>query len=266
MKRRGQHRDVLLQDISAHRTLPRKGANIITSLRYVFGVAIVVLFYVHSRSALVGIVGIVCLSALSDLVDGPVARRTRQATKPDGAVFDPLADDFVILSGLLCLLSASIAPLWFAALVLWVRASLVLVRMLGAVRHEPYAVPRKSTRASMAGLYIGEAALFAGYAAGDWVPWLAGATARNVVLGAMSALVAVAAADFVGATHRRTLVALFTTGNAAQRASERSEHQEVRPGDHDVISQYSPPRARVKSSDSDNANQFVPDLAQRGEA
>ena len=238
-----------------HRALTKKIANVITSLRYVFGVLIVALFYVHSRAALVAIVAIVCLGALSDLLDGPVARRTRQATKPDGAVFDPLADDFVILSGLLCLLSAGVAPLWFAALVLWVRASLVLVRMLRAARAEPFAVPRLSTRVSMAGLYIGEAILFAGYAAGDWAPWLGGAAARHLVVWAMSALVVVAALDFVGATHRRTLSTLFMAGDGTRLDVEQpAQHDALPSSDLGLPPQYSPPRPRVQSASSDEAN------------
>lgn len=206
--------------IAARRVLGHSGANILTASRYPLGVLLAVLFSIDSDAALWGIVAVVCVAGLTDLLDGPVARRTGQAGRRDGAALDPLADDFILLTGLMCLVSASVVPLLVAALIFWVRASLVLVRLLRAVRVERYAAPRPSTRASMAGWYIGEAVLFAGYAAADSMPWLGDAAVRGSVLGAMSVLVIVAAADFVWHTHRSALIKLFAVDDTDQEPDE----------------------------------------------
>ena len=101
-------------------------ANQITILRILIVPAfiVVVLYYVHggNESLRFGALGLFGLAALSDAVDGFIARKYNQISEL-GTVLDPLADKMLLVSGFI-LLSLdndpylSSIPIWLTALIL----------------------------------------------------------------------------------------------------------------------------------------------------
>jgi CDP-diacylglycerol--glycerol-3-phosphate 3-phosphatidyltransferase len=84
--------------------------NILTLLRIVLIPILVVVFYLPVEWARPGCASIFGLAALTDLLDGYLARRWSQ-TSPFGAFLDPVADKLMVAVALLLLLESDPTPL-----------------------------------------------------------------------------------------------------------------------------------------------------------
>ena len=82
-------------------------------------------------------------AALSDGLDGLMARLLNQRTKL-GGVLDPIADKFLILAALLCLVMEKRLPLWL----LWLTGGLDLLAAVGAllVKFKNLEIPTEPSR------------------------------------------------------------------------------------------------------------------------
>jgi CDP-diacylglycerol--glycerol-3-phosphate 3-phosphatidyltransferase len=87
-------------------------ANQLTLLRILLIPLIVVIFYLPYDWRYPVVSGIFCLAALTDWLDGWVARTYDQMT-PFGAFLDPVADKLMVAAALVLLVEAH-ATLWFA--------------------------------------------------------------------------------------------------------------------------------------------------------
>lgn len=85
--------------------------NAITVLRVLL-IPVLAWLLVHERYA--AACGVFALAAASDLVDGILARTLGQLTR-FGAVLDPLADKFTMLTAVVFLAWQGVLPLWLAA-------------------------------------------------------------------------------------------------------------------------------------------------------
>lgn len=156
-----------------------------------------------------------CVIGVTDVLDGYVARRTSRTES--GGILDPLADEFAVVTGILCLLSVDVIPLWFAALVFWSRSIFGLVRILSLTRGGAYAAPRVTTKVKMGVFYVGEGILFGSYALGSHLTVLRALWFKDTVLALVTAAIAIAVVDFVVITHRHLLLALYTHVDQQQR-------------------------------------------------
>lgn len=77
--------------------------------------------------------GVFSVAALTDAVDGPIARRLNAAT-PLGAFLDPLADKVLVLGTLLALVGQGRVEAWAVAIVVGREALAVVLRSAGVVR------------------------------------------------------------------------------------------------------------------------------------
>lgn len=87
--------------------------NLISVLR-IISIPVIAALVVHHRMALALVV--LTLSALSDGVDGFIARSFNQVTRM-GQILDPVADRLLILCSVLALGMAGIIPLWMIVIV-----------------------------------------------------------------------------------------------------------------------------------------------------
>jgi phosphatidylglycerophosphate synthase len=185
--------------------------NMITSLRYLLSVALLGLVTVDSKPARTLAFAIVCVTGLTDVLDGYVARRTVRS--PPGALLDPLADEFAVVTGFLCLLAAGRAPLWLALLVFWSRSLFGLVRILSVAGGGAYAAPQATTRVKMGVLYGGEVVLFALYAFDSRLSFLRSDWIANATFAAIAGAVTIAVFDFVIWTHHGIIADLYRRGH-----------------------------------------------------
>jgi len=89
--------------------------NLITVLRLLAVAFIVWLSYSAQTCGLVVAAALFALAALSDWLDGFVARRTR-ASSAFGTLMDPLVDKVMVLSVLLVFVDRALIPLWLVLL------------------------------------------------------------------------------------------------------------------------------------------------------
>lgn len=152
------------------------------------------------------VLAMVCLIWASDIVDGRLARAGhRRGARPrrDGQVIDPLVDDFAYAAGFLVLLSAGMVPLWFVALAVLSRCLFAIVRMIGLNQGRPFATPRLATKLKGVAFGGGQIMLFA---AMTWPQGpLAASSTRYALIAAMTAVCAVAIAEFVVRINWRVL-------------------------------------------------------------
>jgi cardiolipin synthase len=116
--------------------MPRwlNAANLLTFLRLLL-VPFVILAILHGRHTLA--LALFAVAALTDVLDGAVARRFRLAT-PAGAWLDPVADKCLISGVFLALAVAGAAPWWLVAIVFgrdfYILAGVAIVMLLTPVR------------------------------------------------------------------------------------------------------------------------------------
>ena len=73
--------------------------------------------------------GLVGLAALSDLLDGLMARRRNQIT-PVGTLLDPIADKFLISTVFICLVARGLCPAWVAIVIVGREFAVTALRMV----------------------------------------------------------------------------------------------------------------------------------------
>lgn len=126
----------------------RRLANLITASRFLLAVLFVLLFPLDTVTAHLLLFITVLAIFISDVIDGTVAKRFGSISpRIEGTVFDIMADNFVIIATSITLFWKGLIPVWLVLLILWTRSLMVFVRLLTAVRGEPFAGPRWSTKA-----------------------------------------------------------------------------------------------------------------------
>jgi cardiolipin synthase len=118
-------------------TRPVNAANLLTLLRLVL-VPFVILAILEGRHTLA--LALFAGAALTDLLDGAVARRFRLAT-PVGAWLDPVADKCLLSGAFLALAAAGMMPWWLVGIVFgrdfYILAGAASVMLLTSVRKFP---------------------------------------------------------------------------------------------------------------------------------
>lgn len=92
--------------------------NFISFSRIVLIFIIVGLFVMDTRFAYVGAFVLFCIAAVSDFVDGYLARKYNQITTL-GIYIDSLADKFLVLFLIILFVEKAMIPAWFAILILF---------------------------------------------------------------------------------------------------------------------------------------------------
>jgi cardiolipin synthase len=116
-------------------------ANAITALRLLLA-PVVMLLYV--RGELLGALGVYALAALTDVLDGLVARVLDQHSRV-GEILDPIADKLLAFCILVALVAAERLPVWLAALI--IGRDVALVGAATALQWSGRKVPIEPTRA-----------------------------------------------------------------------------------------------------------------------
>jgi cardiolipin synthase len=118
-------------------TRPVNAANLLTLLRLVL-VPFVILAILEGRHSLA--LALFAGAALTDVLDGAVARRFRLAT-PAGAWLDPVADKCLLSGAFLALAAAGMMPWWLVGIVFgrdfYILAGAASVMLLTSVRKFP---------------------------------------------------------------------------------------------------------------------------------
>ena len=118
-------------------TRPVNAANLLTLLRIVL-VPFVILAILEDRHSLA--LALFAGAALTDILDGAVARRFRLAT-PAGAWLDPVADKCLLSGAFLALAAAGMMPWWLVGIVFgrdfYILAGAASVMLLTSVRKFP---------------------------------------------------------------------------------------------------------------------------------
>ena len=134
---------------------------------------------------------------LSDVVDGPLARRGQRlgaAPRRDGQALDPVVDDLAYAVGFVVLCEVGLVPLGFVLLVLLVRCTFTLTRIVGLTQDRPFPRPRITGKVMGVTLGLGQCCLAAG-AAWTLAPFDQDG-AQTVILVVMTTTCAIALADF----------------------------------------------------------------------
>jgi CDP-diacylglycerol---glycerol-3-phosphate 3-phosphatidyltransferase len=110
--------------------------------------------------------GIFALAALTDWLDGYLARRRQQITML-GQLLDPLADKLLVTAALVSLVQMELAPAWMVAIILgreiWVTALRSLAQARGIT------IPASNLgKIKMVGQVVAILALLLGR---EWLPW-----------------------------------------------------------------------------------------------
>jgi cardiolipin synthase len=127
--------------------MPRwlNAANLLTFLRFVL-VPFVILAILHGRHTLA--LALFAVAALTDVLDGAVARHFRLAT-PAGAWLDPVADKCLISGVFLALAGAGTVPWWLVGIVFgrdfYILAGVAIVMLLTPVRKFPPSIWGKAS-------------------------------------------------------------------------------------------------------------------------
>lgn len=93
------------------------GPNILTTLRILsIPALVVVLLTTFKRNEIVAFI-IFLLAALTDMLDGYLARRKKQITVL-GQLLDPIADKLLITAAFICLVELGIVPAWMVIIII----------------------------------------------------------------------------------------------------------------------------------------------------
>jgi len=138
----------LLQGHTGSRKRTVNWANFITLSRVPGVLLLVWLLSLQNQIALYVAFVLAFAIALSDLLDGWVARATGSAyTSKLGSVLDSMTDDFTTLTAFLPLMIMGMLPIWFVVLSMLLRVLLASTRLAAALYGRNYPGPRLSTKA-----------------------------------------------------------------------------------------------------------------------
>lgn len=186
-----------------------KLANMLTASRYLLAVSLALLIALDTSLARYLLFFTTLALFLSDALDGMLSRRLGSVSPIIvGTVFDTMADDFVFVTASVCLFWKGILPLWLVLLIFWTRSIMLLVRLLNAVKVEPFAAPRPTTKAKGVGYGIALILLVGIYVLEAETGVVIPQATSQIIVAVVSLLTVIAAVDFV-ATYRRTVLALF---------------------------------------------------------
>ena len=82
--------------------------------------------------------GIFLLAALTDLMDGIIARRTNRITVT-GALLDPIADKLLMSAAFISLVELGLAPAWMVTCIVGREFAISALRMVALQRGKPFA-------------------------------------------------------------------------------------------------------------------------------
>ncbi len=99
--------------------------NIITSIRILFVPLFIYVYFMDSPNRLYYAIGVLVLSALTDILDGYLARKLNMITRI-GQVLDPLVDKAVQLTVAVCLTIDDIIPRWVFGIIIAKELSMVI--------------------------------------------------------------------------------------------------------------------------------------------
>jgi len=165
--------------------------------------------WVGTEIALYGAFLLTIMIAMSDFIDGWVARSTSwgQATTL-GSGLDPMTDDFTTIAAFLPLMTMGMIPIWFVLLALLMRFLLASTRLAALLEKQPYPRPRRTTKSATATHYLGIVVLvglvaLVGHPHGEWV-----ACVSTITVTSMALVTGVGIVDF-GVANRRILTLYF---------------------------------------------------------
>ncbi len=107
---------------------------LLTLLRILLSFLIVVLLLIDSRTARLCALGLFLVAAVTDWLDGYLARRWRQSSGT-GALLDPIADKILVLGLLVALAYLGVLPGWMVLLIAGREVLVTAVRLLALTRH-----------------------------------------------------------------------------------------------------------------------------------
>jgi CDP-diacylglycerol---glycerol-3-phosphate 3-phosphatidyltransferase len=126
-------------------------------------------------------------AALTDLLDGYIARRRKQVTTL-GRLLDPIADKLLISSALIALVQLKIAPAWMVVIIIGREFAVSGLRSIAA--HEGFAIDVSTLgKGKMVTQVAAVVGLILGYKYGGWVQYTAKVLLWAVVFFALVSMV-----------------------------------------------------------------------------
>jgi CDP-diacylglycerol--glycerol-3-phosphate 3-phosphatidyltransferase len=130
-------------------------------------IVVVVLLTVEIRNWALWGASLFLAAALTDLLDGYVARRRKQVTTL-GRLLDPIADKLLISSALISLVQLKIAPAWMVVIIIGREFAVSGLRSIAA--HEGFSIDvSKLGKGKMVTQVAAVVGLILGYKYGGWV-------------------------------------------------------------------------------------------------
>ena len=108
-------------------------ANALTMSRLLLTVPIVALMHVNGPAAAWTALGLFLLAMLTDVFDGPLARRDPNRS-PLGSYLDPVADKVLLMSLFICLAAGGVVPAWMVVVLVAREFVVSGVRSAGAMQ------------------------------------------------------------------------------------------------------------------------------------
>ncbi|HTY62456.1 MAG TPA: CDP-diacylglycerol--glycerol-3-phosphate 3-phosphatidyltransferase [Acidobacteriota bacterium] len=150
-------------------------------------IVVVVLLTVEIRTWAFWGASLFLAAALTDLLDGYIARRRKQVTTL-GRLLDPIADKLLISSALVSLVQLKIAPAWMVVIILGREFAVSGLRSIAA--HEGFSINvSRLGKGKMVTQVAAVVGLILGYKYGGWVQFTAKALLWAVVVFALVSMV-----------------------------------------------------------------------------
>jgi CDP-diacylglycerol--glycerol-3-phosphate 3-phosphatidyltransferase len=131
--------------------------------------------------------GLFLTAALTDILDGYLARRRGQVTTL-GRLLDPIADKLLISSALISLVQLRIAPAWMVVIIIGREFAVSGLRSIAA--SEGFTIDVSTLgKGKMVAQVIAVAALILGHERGGWIQWTARIMLWTVVIFALLSMV-----------------------------------------------------------------------------
>ncbi len=150
-------------------------------------IVVVVLLTVEIRTWAFWGASLFLVAALTDLLDGYLARRRKQVTTL-GRLLDPIADKLLISSALVSLVQLRIAPAWMVVIILGREFAVSGLRSIAA--HEGFSINVSTLgKGKMVTQVAAVVGLILGHKYGGWVEWTAKVLLWAVVVFALVSMV-----------------------------------------------------------------------------